>query len=266
MGHWIEWRLRMNLDAIAQAYVQILNDLEQHFLDRSRESEPGFAKLSGLFLPAVPAGFAEAKHRIMVVGRETRGWTILKKDQPFVSIEAYVKSALEKHQKFLADALPKPTDKGASFFNLMRAISKQSGSEGLIWANLFCASWAGNSPMKSPQFETIRRYSELLLKKQIELFQPQTIIFANGASSAHHRKAFFPSKGELSVCSESGDFVADGIPRDHLWRFRLNGSIQCYRIQHPSSRSKEARAARHYLVNEILAKRADLPVSAGGII
>jgi len=124
----------MNLDAIAQAYVPILKELEQHFLDRSRESEPGFAKLSGLFLPAVPAGFAEAKHRIMVVGRETRGWTILKKDEPFVSLDAYIKAALEKHQQFLANALPKPPDKGASFFNLMRAISKQNGSEGLIWA------------------------------------------------------------------------------------------------------------------------------------
>lgn len=242
----------MNLDAIAQAYLPILIDLEQHFLDRSRESEPGFAKLSGLFLPSVPVGFAQARHRIMVVGRETRGWKIIKDGHPFVSLDDYVNVALHKHQKFLAEALPKPADKGASFFNLMRAISRQSGSEGLIWANLFCASWAGNSPMKSPQFETIRRYSELLLKKQIELFQPQTIIFANGASSAHHRSAFFPSKGKLSVCSESGDYVAEGIPRNQLWRFRLNGNIQCYRIQHPSSRSKEARSARRFLMENIL--------------
>jgi len=256
----------MNLDAIAQAYLPILIDLEQHFLDRSREAEPGFAKLSGLFLPSVPVGFEQARHRIMVVGREPRGWTILKKNEPFISLDAYVKTALQMHQNYFAHTLPKPADRGASFFNLMRAISKQTGSEGMIWSNLFCASWAGNSPMTSPQFKTIRRYSELLLKKQIELFQPQTIIFANGASSVQVRRAFFPYEGEFSVCSEFGNYTANGIPQDHLWRFRLNGNIQCYRIQHPSNRRKEARAARQYLVNEILAKREDVPVIDGGAV
>ena len=247
----------MNMDMIAQAYLPILKGLEQHFLDRSREAEPEFANLSGLFLPSVPQGFTSARHRIMVVGRETKGWTIVGKNERFTSLDAYVNVALNKHRDYLADNLPKSRDKGESFFNLMRSVSKHYGSDGMIWANLFCASWRRNSPLKSPQFATIQKYSELLLKKQIELFQPQTIIFANGTSSAKYRRAFFPTEGEASVCSEFSGYEAHGFSREQLLRFQLNGSIQCYRIQHPSSRSKEARAARKYLVNEILAKLPD---------
>jgi len=260
-GQWTDRLLTMNLDVIAQAYLPILKDLEQHFLDGSRKDEEGFSKLSGLFLPSVPEGFASARHRIMVVGRETKGWTIIGKNEQFTSLDAYVDIALNKHRDYLADNLPKSPDKGQSFFNLMRSVSKHCGSNGLVWANLFCASWKRNSPVKSPQFKTIQKYSELLLKTQIELFQPQTIIFANGTSSAQYRREFFPTEGESKVCSGFGGYEADGFSRGQLLRFQLNSSIQCYRIQHPSSRSKEARAARHYLVNEILAKQPE-PVLA----
>jgi len=73
----------------------------------------------------------------MVVGRETKGWTIIGENEQFTSLDAYVDIALHKHRNYLAANLPKPPDKGQSFFNLMRAVSGHCGSDGLVWANLY---------------------------------------------------------------------------------------------------------------------------------
>jgi len=106
--------------------------------------------------------------------------------------------------------------------------------------------------MRWRHFEDLAKVSKRLLEAQITILRPDIIVFANGASSARIRQQFFPHKGELSVCSELGDYRMQGIPLNQLWRFRLHGSIQCYRIQHPSSVSAHSRAARRFLLDEIL--------------
>lgn len=117
--------------------------------------------------------------------------------------------------------------------------------------------------MRWKYFAQLLEVSELLLKTQIEILQPDTIIFANGASSARFRQGYFPHKGKASVCSDLRDFRDQGIPLNQLWRFKLHGSIQCYRIQHPSSISAASRAARQFLLAQ-LRKGVAGHVSVGG--
>ena len=242
--------------ALTRAYSEILSELPRHWLDRSRAHEPEFAKLSGLFLPGTSSAYEQAPRRIMVVGRETRLWNVVTNQAPFLHLDEYVQRAMAKQQAHLARHLPGAPDKGASYFNLLRSLASDHGFEGIAWANLFGFAWNGKSPMRWPNFPMLLDISERLLKAQIEILKPDTIIFANGASSARFRRKYFPHTGEHSVCTNLADYREQGIANDQLWQFHLNGTIQCYRIQHPSSISAASRRARHYLLKHVLGKDA----------
>ncbi|MFC0665872.1 hypothetical protein ACFSKY_12915 [Azotobacter chroococcum] len=239
----------MNIESIAEEYLSIIRGIDRALIDKSRHHEPEFSGLTGIFIPSLPRNYSSAKYRIMVVGRETKGWSVLKDNESFSSLEQYILSALTKHQMLQEKFLARPCDKGFSYFNLLRSIAARCGSDGLIWSNLFCFAWNKGNPMCSPQFSAIKYYSELLLKLQIRLFKPEIIIFANGSTTAMVRQEFFPYKGEGSVCTNASDFSLQGIPNKQLWQFQLYDQIQCYRIQHPSSRGRDSQAARKFLLN-----------------
>ena len=236
---------------LANAYRTILTNLPQYWLDRSQSHEADFAKLSGLFLPGTSEAFEAAPRRILVVGRETRGWNVLEPEATFQGLDAYIAQAMAKQQRHLSKYIIEPMDRGASFFNLLRNLAHDHGAKSIAWANLFSFAWNKNSPMRWKHFEQLLETSEQLLKAQIDILQPDVIIFANGASSARFRQGYFPHKGEASVCSELSDFREQGIPLNQLWRFKLHGGIQCYRIQHPSSISAASRAARQFLLAQL---------------
>lgn len=155
---------------------------------------------------------------------------------------------MSRQQQQLRDFLAAGADKGESFFNFVRALAHRHEPGAIAWANLFCFAWNKGSPMGWEHFAPMLELSRRLLDAQISILRPQVIIFANGASSAQYRRQFFPHKGAHSVCSEPGDYRDQGIPLAQLWRFRLHGSIQCYRIQHPASISQAARRARRFLL------------------
>lgn len=237
---------------LIQAYREILSDLPTQWLDRSRAHEAEFAGLSGLFLPGTSSAYLNAPRRIMVVGRETRRWNVVTDTNPFTNLDDYILRATGIQQRQLSTFLDRPMDRGESFFNLLRALASRHGRDGIAWANLFGFAWNGKSPMRWKHFDQLLDISECLLKTQIRILQPDILIFANGASSARFRQRYFPHKGESSVCSEMGSYREQGVPTAQLWRFKLNGSIQCYRIQHPSSISAASRAARRFLLEQVV--------------
>lgn len=255
--------------ALTSAYSGILSELPLHWLDQSRAHEPEFAKLSGLFLPGTSSAYEQALRRIMVVGRETRLWNVVTSQAPFLHLDEYIQRAMAKQQAHLARHLPRPPDKGASYFNLLRSLAADHGYDGIAWANLFGFAWNGKSPMRWPNFSMLLDISEQLLKAQIEILKPNIIIFANGASSARFRRKYFPHTGEHSVCTNLADYREQGIANDQLWQFHLNGTIQCYRIQHPSSISAASREARNFLLKKVLRKDAaggyEYPPATGSV-
>ncbi len=240
-------------ERLANAYRRELASLPSYWLDQSRKHEAEFAHLSGLFLPGSSPEYEQAATRIMVVGRETRRWEIIKFGGPFAGLDDYVQRAMAIQQEYLLRSLKKPkADKGESFFNFLRRLRQKDEGVGIAWANLFSFAWQRGSPMSWEHIQPLKLISKLLLETQITVLQPDIIIFANGASSARIRQEYFPHEGEFSVCTDLGDYREYGIPNRQLWRFRLFGSIQCYRIQHPSSVSKASRTARHFLLDKVL--------------
>lgn len=96
--------------------------------------------------------------------------------------------------------------------------------------------------MRSPYFETIKQLSGQLLNAQIEVLNPDYIIFANGIANARYRREFFSVPGS-DRCT-LGRAPRTGISTRFLWEFVLDGRTRCFRVHHPSARSRDAQKGR----------------------
>jgi hypothetical protein len=237
---------------LSERYHDILKSLDILYIDKHHPEHP--KELAGLFLSSVPENYHLAKNKIMIVGRETKSWGWFDNDSKDnslfcknINLENFIQKSMKEHQHFLHKKLNDKNSKGRGFHNFTRAVAKKCGQNGIIYSNLFCFSWNKKLPTRCSHFEIIKKYSEQLLKVQIEILKPQIIIFANGSSSNRHRKDFFPS----DVCNNSNDYTAEGITNKQLWEFDLYQKIHCFRIQHPSSFSKDSMKARKFLIEKL---------------
>ena len=231
-------------ESLEKRYVEILADIDPRYLDRTADES---GQLSSPFLVSGPTD--PAAPRIMVIGREFggNGWRV-----PYEGgdPEAYVAVALVKHRKFFTEKMAKPARPG-TFFHFMKRLAKKCGQGGLIYSNLFCFDSLGKDPRRSSHFPIAKNVSKLLLDAQIEYFQPNVIVFANGMDSVGVRRNFFPISGETKVCQSRRNWEDEGIPKEHLWEFELYGMYRCYRIHHPSAQSSMAAKVRRRLLEVI---------------
>jgi hypothetical protein len=231
------------------AYSALLAGVDPAYLDIPAR-RPGGRHLSGLFLPGVADNYRHAGFKVMVIGSETVWWEPLasKVDHKtvydsFSTVDTYVERALHLHRRHFERALhQRRRDRGHTFFNYLRDIAKITGKDGLVYANLFCFNWRGSSPVGCPHIDFIKALSRQLLDLQIAILQPDTIVFANGISSAGVRREFFPF-GEGGRCSKPVGHP-DAASRHYLCTFTLDDRIRCLRTHHPSARSKLAQAGR----------------------
>lgn len=235
-----------NFNLLKQKYLEILSQLDESFLNQAHKEAKHHKKsgLSGVFIPSEPKNYWNSKNRIMIIGAETRDWEIKLEDE--YNLEKYISASIEKHQIFFQSMLTKPRTKKITFHDFSRAVADQSGQDGLLYCNLFCFSWKMKSPIKSKYFEEIKSVSYQLLQEQIDYFEPEIIIFANGSASTPYRRELF-----LPVLySEAQDYIDDGILKNQLLKFFYDKKYLCYRIQHPSTiRGKRAAiAARKKLI------------------
>jgi hypothetical protein len=231
---------------LSERYHDILKSLDILYIDKHHPEHP--KELAGLFLPSVPQNYHLAKNKIMIIGRETKSWGWFDKDaKNYSDLKDFIHKSMGEHRNFLIKKFQENNRKGCGFHNFTRAVAEKCGQDGIIYSNLFCFSWNKKLPTRCSHFEMIKKYSEQLLKAQIDILKPQIIIFANGSSSNRHRKDFFPS----DVCNNSNDYSSEGITNKQLWEFDLYQKIHCFRIQHPSSFSKDSMKARKFLIEKL---------------
>ena len=239
---------------LKEGYVEILNEIDDSWINPHHLNSLVKQGLSGIFLTSVRPEYQQAKNKIMIVGREPKSWNIIGKDGGFVGRKSYVDSALDKHDVFFRSQFKKKNSKGRSFHNFTRSVAKKSGEEGLIYSNLFCLSYKKSIPQKSPVFDGILCLSEKLLKIQIKILRPDIIVFANGLSGASvaTRRKFFPIDGEDNVCINRENYWDAGLSNKQLWSFDLRFEdqlIKSYRTYHPSSTLVDAAIARDFLID-----------------
>ena len=261
----------MKNELLKAAYLEILKDVPQKYFEARDKRPGGVTGLSGLFLPDVSKSYITAKNKVMVVGCETAGWEPLGKRieiagetktylyPPFNGLENYVDASMRIQQAHLNNALEanRKNDPGRTFFNFFRSAEKVVSREGLVWANLFCFDWGKKSPIKCSEFNFIKSLSRKLLNRQIEVLQPDFIIFANGIAAAKYRREFFPiGVNERCVSSPRSN---EDIKTHYLWEFTLDKRIKCFRTHHPSARSPLAEVGRKEalkLLSEAIAQRS----------
>ncbi len=228
---------------LGDAYVDVLKDVDPRYFHAQDQRPLGSKGLSGIFLTSVSDQYGSAKNRVMVVGCETAGWEPLQKGEVFVSLEHLVAKTIAKHRTFFEKRLSQPLkDRGKTFHNFTRELASVTGRDGLVYSNLFCFDWAGKSPIGCPEFDFVKDLSRKLLHRQIEVLQPEVIVFANGIASASYRREFFPSGDDGRISNPRSH--PEIIKAHYLWEFVLDGNIRCFRVHHPSARSKQAAVGR----------------------
>ncbi len=236
---------------LASKYLKVMKNIDVSYLDLLHpDTKCGSNMLSGLFLPSIPDGYEQSQNKIMIIGRETRAWNVLKADEKFVSLDAYIEKAMATHTNHSYKELNKDKkSRGQSYFNFFRKIKNKSGGSGLIHANLFCFSWNKKGLDNCPHLKVVKEYSEVLLKTQIEYFKPDIIIFAHGSGGNKFRREIFPTTGDGNVCLPPLKPITH-LPSDKdFWEFSLNGKYKSYRVAHPSSTTTLSRQAHDYLIS-----------------
>ena len=229
-------------EKLFERYMSIAEE-HKDFLDKSLSYE-GLAKL---LLGGVPDEYEKAPNKILIIGRETRDWLESWKDLQYN--EDGIKRLMDKSKSFVGNQLKeeKTNTRGHSFFNFVRDIANKSGKNGILWANIYAFDYKGghiNHIKDENMIKEIEIISKKIIVAQIEVLNPDIIIFATGNQGIAARRRYFPN-------SELRELTAiEGYPSKDLWAFKLpDHDAQCYRIHHPSSFRSEKKQARQKLIN-----------------
>lgn len=210
-------------EQLLQRYLEIVK-ANQEFLDSTLTVE----KLSKLFLTPVPDGYENAKNKVRVVGRETRHTLDVKYDE--IGIERLLKQNLTIYRDYLVN---RKTKHGKAFFKFLVKVENRVGKGGVIWSNIYSLNYKGKHVQNLKDEKLIKgieKVSEELLKAQIEILKPKTIIFAIGKDGYSALDSYFDGL-ILKNTQDSHQFKSK-----HFKAFILDKLCnQCYRIHHPSA-------------------------------
>jgi len=211
-------------------YAQVINQENLHELAAVRG-------LSGIFAGSVCESYFNGGPRVMVVGREPRGWdegtkdgnkraglTEALKENDFKN---YLGTMMQMHEKTVCS--PPPTSKFFHFYKrVQRDIAKSCVPGSVAWGNLLCISHKkGSAVVGLKKTEVIHlkkicEWSKALLRAQIEVLQPQFIFFVTSPSYDKYLKAFVD-------IDKTGREVL--VPEE-LWQFKAHGA-HAFRTRHP---------------------------------
>lgn len=213
--------------------------------------------LNDVFFPTVADSYQDAPLKVMVMGRETTLWNY-GKGKNVATATDYVTCGMDKHMTHHARAL-KAQASSSGLIRLLKSAGEATSDAGLIWSNLFAVSHDAADPRKNAAaWPHVRALSKALLDIQIEVLQPDVIVFANGIDSAGVRREFFPHAEANQAtagdrCTGTRSWESEKVSKRHLWGFDLDSRIQCFRTQHPSAKfhRTKAAAARQVLMREL---------------
>lgn len=246
-------------EQLRQRYSEILNKVEYQtlILEIANDHKNGRGKgFSDILLGFVPNGYEIAEHKILVVGRETRGWRL---DDNF-SIVKYndnmIEKSMQKSKSWVNENLTGKHSKGAkgkAFFNFVRKIGNKVGENGILWANTFAVDFKKSIPNNHELFTLIKSLSKELLQSQIDVLKPDIILFIGGKKSLLARREYFPDL--------KGDGVSiHGLPIKYLEKFTFDGQEKpiCYRTYHPCYRGRNAQKGLNTLIEILPSKTQTL--------
>lgn len=204
---------------LAEKYLSVL---QKHDLS-SIYGKPN--AYSGIFLPSVSESYSGSSIRTMIVGKEPMGWhdhLCAGKMQRDFDLEE-VSASVKRHSASVK--VQRPRSKFIQFYrNACKTLNNDDAKlgESIIWSNLMCVSLNKKSPVrKDKTFPLVKNLSRDLLYAQIEVLDPQVILFVTGTSYDKYIREFFPQRERR-----------EPITKGKLWAFKLD-KAQCFRTSHP---------------------------------
>ena len=180
--------------------------------------------LTGVFLPSA----AEKPMRLMIVGMETRAWNGSFKQIHDGDLRGYIEQSMQKHEKY--QVMP-PGRSCFGRFHQYAAEKLGCSRKEIGWGNLFAVAYKKSSPKKdSKSFAAVQELSMQLLREQLRVVRPQSILFVTGWRYDVDLKRSLDGLIDRSSVLE----------KKALWEFYL-GDTLCYRTSHP----RNIRAAQH---------------------
>ena len=91
---------------LCENYYNILKNLDISYLDKNHPARS--KELSGIFLASIPENYHHAKNKIMIIGRETKGWGSFdqkSKKYSFTDLQDFIQKSVTDHQCFFKKQL-----------------------------------------------------------------------------------------------------------------------------------------------------------------
>lgn len=193
--------------------------------------------LSGIFAGSVCDSYFQGERRVMIVGREPRGWdegtregkkrSGLMEALAASDLRSYLGTMMQTHEKTVCG--PPDSSKFFHFYKrVQRDVAKCSAPGSVAWGNLLCVSHKKGSPVaglkksEDAHLNRICEWSKALLRAQIDVLQPEIIFFVTSPSYDRYLKAF------INI-DEDGRTVH--VPKE-LWQFKAHGAY-AFRTRHP---------------------------------
>lgn len=208
-------------------YMQALAD---HLTPELRQD----ITLSGIFLPDVFDEYlnAPAGQRVMLIGKETKGWFKgMAHLRTFPRLDGYVQAALGEWRR-IDGTKPGRSKFGQFRRKLDEQLSTQAGYPVRHhWSNLLCLDHKGNAPTGHPHVGAIATLSKMLFKAQLDVLEPDVLLFTTGVGYDRHIKQML----DITSSSVGTDRHIPG----QLWSFDADG-IRSLRTAHPRYAPGEA--------------------------
>lgn len=196
--------------------------------------------LSGLFLPTVVDAYLDSQVRVMLIGQDPRRWGIgmhalATGERTSEALDTYVRAQMKSYSGAVAEERP-----GRHVFLQFRKQLSTAllpflapGSGAIQWGNLLCMSLNGLTATKASQLASIRILTAQLLAIQLEVLQPDLIVFASGLN---YDKFF---KDQI----DNRFTTLEGFKPRELWPMKIE-SPPClgWRVRHPRSLTQAIRA------------------------
>lgn len=182
-----------------------LNKVYEEFQTEAKAiSQTLIKQLTAPILIQLPEQWEQSKKRILIVGQETMGWSYDKDEHPersfpdiktfedFLAIPESIPAMLETYRYF-EFAKVRPKNHRSPYWRAYRQIRESIGDKPdgfethVITTNLFRMSYGGKSILKKGRpvvskddYEKILNMSGSLLKKELEILKPSSVIFFTG--------------------------------------------------------------------------------------
>lgn len=217
--------------ALTHQYAQALKD---HLPPALHQDE----RLSGIFLPNVFPEYLNAPLRVMLVGKETKGWfggmTHLR---TFASMDLYAQAAMQEWQR--VDKVKPGLSKFGQFRRTLdQRLTTQAGHPiRHHWSNLLCLDCAGRSPVGHKHIDAILALSQVLIKAQLDVLKPDVLLFTTGVGSTSYDQHM-----ERMLNITGSNFDTDRPVPGPFRRFLADG-ISALCTAHPRALNKSDRQA-----------------------